>query len=109
VLLSRIRGPRLALVPVVLLVAGHLSFAAHFFKEIVVVATLPATQRWQAASRRLAAVIPAGATVVTKDLWWLIAERNPVYEPMFSRPPENAVDFVALTGNGSGVPGKSTG
>ncbi len=101
------RGRR-AILPAALLLAGYVSFAVHFVKETIVIATLPAAQRIDVASSRLKSVIPEGATVLTKDLWWFIAERNRTYEPMFSHPPEGAIDFVALTGNGSGVPGLPT-
>jgi hypothetical protein len=100
------RGRR-AVLPAAILAAGYVSFGVHYLKETIVIATLPAAQRMDAASSRLKAVIPEGATVLTKDLWWFIAERNRTYEPMFSHP-RGTIDFVALTGNGSGVPGMPT-
>ena len=96
-----------AVFPAGLLAAGYLVFAVHFVKETIVVATLPASQSLDAASARLRSVIPVGATVLTKDLWWFLAERNRTYDPMFSHPPEDSIDYVALSANGSGVPGKA--
>jgi hypothetical protein len=107
VLASTTGGRNRAVLPVALLAGAWLSFAAHFAKETIVLATLPATQRLDASSARLRAVIPQGATVLTKDLWWFIAERNRTYEPMFSDPRKDAIDYVALTANGSGVPGRA--
>jgi hypothetical protein len=96
-----------AILPAALLVAGYASFAVYFVKETIVVATLPPAQRLDAAAARLRSEIPAGATVLTKDLWWFLGERNTTYEPMFSHPPESAIDYVALSANGSGVPGRA--
>ncbi len=98
-----------ALLPIALLVAAWLSFAVHFVKETLVVMTLPASQGLNAASACLRAAIPDGATVVTSDMWWFIAARNRIYDPLFSHPHEGSVDYVALSANGSGVPGRAAG
>jgi hypothetical protein len=98
-----------ALLPGALLVAAWLSFAVHFVKETLVVMTLPASQGLNAASALLQEAIPPGATVVTSDMWWFIAARNRIYDPMFSHPPTEGIDYVALSGNGSGVPGRAIG
>jgi hypothetical protein len=94
-----------AALPLALLVGAHLSYAAYWLKESIVIAKLPASQKVDAASARLRAIIPAGASVLTEEQWWFIADRNPTYDSKFSQPPDGAVDYIALTGNGSGVPG----
>lgn len=96
-----------AALPALILFAAHLSFAAHFVKETLVIATLPSSQKLGIASARLRAVIPAGATVLTKDAWWFLAERNRTFEPMFAHPAPGTIDYVALTANGSGIAGQA--
>jgi hypothetical protein len=108
--LARTPGRRMRVVaPALLLVGGYLTFAVHFVKESLVIAKLPPAQRMDAASARLRSLIPAGASVLTKDAWWFIAVRNKTYEPMFSHPPPSSIEYVVLSGNGSGVPGKPVG
>jgi len=95
-----------ALLPLAVLAAGHVSFAAYFAKDLLVLGTLPASQKPAAAAAQLRATIPAGAGVLTsKDLWWFIADRNRTYDALLAHPPPSAIDYVALAANGSGKPG----
>jgi hypothetical protein len=51
-------------------------------------------------------VIPPATVVLTDEYWWLLADRNRVYDIEFSRLRNlDEIDFVVLGANGSGRPG----
>ena len=67
--------------------------------------TLPADQKLSANDRRLREEVPVGEGVMTTDYWWDLADRDTVYDLVFSDPGVGAVDYIVLSGNGSGRPG----
>ena len=69
---------------------------------------IPPDQTLIASDRRLQQEIPAGVRVMTTDYWWDLADRDQVYDLIFSDPGINAVDYIVLSGNGSGRPGVPT-
>lgn len=87
---------------------GVLGFAAvavgPFVKNLLVMATLPASQTLEVNARLIRELIPPGSTVLTDDYWWVLADDCRVYDLYFARPDPGAVDFIILTGNGSGDP-----
>ena len=75
-------------------------------RNTLILATLPPSQRADHNEKLLAALIPAGRSVLTLDSWWLLARDHVVYDARWALVPPSAVDFVVVTGNGSGVPGQ---
>lgn len=69
---------------------------------------IPPDQTLIASDRRLQQEIPSGVRVMTTDYWWDLADRDQVYDLIFSDPGINAVDYIVLSGNGSGRPGVPT-
>jgi hypothetical protein len=67
--------------------------------------TLPADQKLSVNDRRVREEVPAGEGVMTTDYWWDLANRDKVYDLVFSDPGVRAVDYIVLSGNGSGRAG----
>jgi hypothetical protein len=67
--------------------------------------TLPADQKLSVNDQRLRDEIPSGEGVMTTDYWWDLADRDTVYDLVFSDPGLRAVDYIVLSGNGSGRAG----
>jgi hypothetical protein len=70
-----------------------------------VMLTLPADQSLDVNMQRVRAVIPPGVGVMTSEYWWMLADRDRVYDPLFGSPNPEDVDFIVVSGNGSGKPG----
>ena len=68
------------------------------------IVAIPPAQRLERNARLVRELVPGGSTVVTDDDWWILAERCRVYDPYFSRPRPEEVDFIILGGDGSGDP-----
>ena len=47
--------------------------------------------------------------MVSSDYWWILADRDTVYDITFGNPDIDTVDFVIASGNGSGEPGTPVG
>jgi hypothetical protein len=77
---------------------------APFCREIITMATLPASQRLSVNAERLERLIPIGSSVMTGDYWWALADRCRVYDPYFSRLPLEQIEYIVLRGDGSGNP-----
>jgi hypothetical protein len=71
----------------------------------VAMATLPPEQRLDANLRLIRSIIPKTSTVMTYDYWPSLAGEYRTFSTD-GRPPWQAVDYIVLTGNGSGAPGK---
>ncbi|MEZ0218403.1 MAG: hypothetical protein ACAH89_14795 [Rariglobus sp.] len=90
-----------------ILVGGCIYGAQFWVVERLALACLPPDQRFEAASERIKAVVPAGATVMAFEHWITLVGRNPIREHN-TPSPENtwaSIDYIVLTGNGSGAPG----
>ncbi len=87
---------------------GVLAFSAiavgPFAKNLLMMGTLPPSQTLDVNARLIRELIPPGSTVLTDDYWWVLADDCRVYDLYFARPDPEAVDFIILTGNGSGDP-----
>ncbi len=70
--------------------------------------TLPQEQRLTVSDRRVREEVPAGEGVMTIDYWWDLADRDDVYDLVFSDPGVGAVNYIVLSGNGSGKAGVPT-
>lgn len=79
-----------------------------YLRSKLIMWTLPSDQSLTVNTNRLRVEIPAGAGVMTTDYWWALANRDKVYDALFSNPSINAIDYVVLSGNGSGKPGTPT-
>jgi hypothetical protein len=77
-------------------------------KTVVWIAFLPTTQRQDWNRRLLADLIPPGSVVLTYDSWMLLGGDLVVYDGRFACPDLDRVDYIVLSGNGSGAPGKPT-
>jgi hypothetical protein len=75
---------------------------APFCREILTMATLPASQRLGVTAERLGRLIPSGSSVMTSEYWWVLADRCRVYDPYFSRLPLEQIEYIVLRGDGSG-------
>jgi hypothetical protein len=89
-----------------LLTAGLLIGAAPFLKDRWVMRNLPPAQSYAAGRAALTSAIPAGASVLGSEIWWTLAGRNPCYEIVWSSVDLDKIDYVAVSGNGSGAPGR---
>jgi hypothetical protein len=69
---------------------------------------IPADESLTVSTPRLQAEVPAGVGVMTTDYWWALANRDKVYDLVFSDPGIGAIDYIVLSGNGSGRPGVPT-
>ncbi len=76
-----------------------------YFRSKAILWTLPADQSLTINVQRVREEVPAGAGVLTADYWWAMADRNAVYDTLFSNPGPDAFEYVVMTGNGSGRPG----
>jgi hypothetical protein len=70
--------------------------------------TLPADQKLSVNDQRVREEVPPGEGVMTTDYWWDLADRDTVYDLVFSDPGVRAVDYIVLSGNGSGRAGVPT-
>jgi hypothetical protein len=90
---------------VALAVLGFYAIAvAPFCKNLLTMCTLPKAQRLACNARRVRELIPPGSTVLTDDYWWVLADDCRVYDLYFGRPDPETIDYIILTGNGSGNP-----
>lgn len=78
-------------------------------KSSIALASLPAEQRPGYNDRALAEAVPPGTSVLTLDSWWFLARDHVVYDARWACVPPGAIDFVVLSGNGSGAPGRPLG
>ena len=83
--------------------------AAPYFRWKAILWTLPADQSLNSTVRQLREEIPADRVVVSSDYWWILADRDTVYDITFGNPEIDTVDFVIASGNGSGEPGTPVG
>ena len=74
-------------------------------KPIVYISFLPKSQRQDENQRLLNSLIPAKSKVLCTDAWWFIADNREVYDARWTHPDMEKIDFVILSGNGSGKPG----
>jgi hypothetical protein len=54
--------------------------------------------------KRIRNQIPPGVGVMTTEYWWALAGRDRVYDTLFSNPSIDQVDYIVVSGNGSGKP-----
>jgi hypothetical protein len=82
-----------------------LAASMSYFRQKAIMWTLPADQSLTVNMSRVRAEIPVGVGVMTTDYWWALAGRDRVYDTLFSNPRVSDVDYIVLSGNGSGKPG----
>lgn len=99
------RIARLALVALVALI--WLGAASRFGLTSVIRATLPADQRLPHNLDVIHRLVPRGAGVLTYDFWPALMDGTyETYATDAAFPPWERIDYVILTGNGSGAPGR---
>src|SRR5262249_38304754 len=76
-------------------------------RETVIYCALPAEQRLVHNGPIIVDMIPPGSGVITSDYWWLLGNRCRVYDIGFGFPDPGDVDFVILTQNDTGIPGRT--
>lgn len=81
-----------------------LAASARYFQQKAILWTLPADQSLSVNVKRIRAEIPPGVGVVTTLDWWALAGRDRVYDAMLSHPNIARVQYVVVSGNGSGKP-----
>lgn len=77
-----------------------------FVRQQVMLWTLPAQQSLSASVKRVRQEIPSGVTVVTSEYWSALADRDCVIDAVSGHPQPEVVEYLALSGNGSGQPGQ---
>ncbi len=80
--------------------------SSRFVLMSLVRATLPPDQRMTENVALLHRMIPAGSGVMTYDFWPALAGSSYRTYSTEADPPWSDVDYIVLTGNGSGVPGQ---
>ena len=80
-----------------------------YLQQKAVTWTIPADQSLSLNYTRVRDAVPPGAGVLSTDFWWMLADRDDVYDTLFSTPDVRQVSYIVLSGNGSGKPGKPTG
>jgi len=73
-----------------------------YFRLKEILWTLPTDQSLTVNTKRVRDEVPVNAGVLTNEYWWALADRNSVYDTMFSNPGADAFDYVVLSANGSG-------
>jgi hypothetical protein len=77
---------------------------APFVRESSRILALPASQRLAANADLIRASIPKTRRVLTDAYWWVLADDYSVFDRYFSRTRPSDLDFLILTGDGSGEP-----
>ena len=107
VTLAALRWPRFVWVSLVALVAlVWLAAVSRFALTSTIRVTLPPDQRMQHNLRVIHKLVPSGAGVLTYDFWPALMNTHETYSTDAAFPPWEQIDYVILTGNGSGAPGK---
>jgi len=83
-----------------------LAAAMPYLHSKAVLWTLPADQTLTINMQRVRSQIPPGAGVMTTEYWWALADRDRVYDILFGNPAMAQVNYIIVSGNGSGKPGK---
>jgi hypothetical protein len=81
-----------------------LAASTAYFHEKAILWTLPEDQSLTVNMNRVRAEIPAGVGVMTTEYWWALADRDRVYDTLFSKPSPDDVSYIVVSGNGSGQP-----
>lgn len=88
-----------------LIVAGIAVGSINYLGQMAIVLILPADQRIGVNHERVRSLVPPGTAVLALEDWWSLGADHQVFDSYFSQP-NGIVDYVVLTGNGSGTPGK---
>lgn len=80
-----------------------------YFHRKAILWTLPADQSLTANMTSVRNRIPLDVGVMTTEYWWALADRDRVYDALFSNPGIDQVDYIVLSGNGSGKPATPQG
>lgn len=101
-------GSRAAFISAVAIaLCGLTAGSIHDLFRTVSLMRAPPNQGWSYNTRLVQAIIPAGATVLTDEHWFSLADRRHVLDAYFSRADTlKVVDYIVLTGNGSGYVGR---
>ena len=78
-----------------------------YARERAATLLLPPEQSFSVAMSRVRTLVPAGATVVTSDYWWALADKCNVVDPYMSNPKPMHADYFVKTGNGNDTPGEA--
>jgi len=98
--------PVFAVLGGIILVGAVISGSLPFVKERLEFLELGQDQSYAVNGTRLRSLIPAGSAVFANpDAWWMLRGHCRVYSTWCGRD-LNSVQFIVLSGNGSGVPGK---
>ncbi|HET9769109.1 MAG TPA: hypothetical protein VFS60_19855 [Thermoanaerobaculia bacterium] len=75
--------------------------------QTVTMLTLPGEQRIAVCEKRVRDLVPEGAVVLAGEYWWTLGADHVVLDPTFADYDLSTVDYIVLTGNGTGKPGKA--
>ncbi len=99
----RSRARRAGLLVVVALWMGGTSRAA---QDFLMNLSLPAEQRYEATAARVRAQVPPGSRVLAFEHWPALASDHACFDPLFADVDLSTIDYIVLTGNASGQPGR---
>lgn len=89
------------------LAIGWASASLGYVWQTATLLTLPGEQRIAASERRVRALVPRGATVLAAEYWWSLGADHDVLDSSFAEISDlAAVDYIVVTGNGTGQPGQ---
>jgi hypothetical protein len=91
----------------VVLAIGWMFGATGYVWQTVSMLTLPGEQRIAVCEKRVRDLVPEGATVLAGEYWWTLGADHAVLDPTFADYDLSTVDYIVLTGNGTGEPGKA--
>lgn len=87
---------------------GWMLASTGYVWQTVTMLTLPREQKIAASERRVRALVPQGATVLAGEYWWALGADRAVLDSYFADGSDlSAIDYIVLTGNGTGEPGKA--
>ncbi len=93
---------------VVAVASGWMLASTGYVWQTVTMLTLPREQRIAASERRVRALVPRGATVLAGEYWWTLGADRAVLDSYFADYSDlSTIDYIVLTGNGTGEPGKT--
>jgi hypothetical protein len=104
-LISYWRRTSRSLAAICLIFCGLGAGASTTLQQIGILLRLPTDQTLEYNAPIVASLVPAGSTVVTSEYWPVLGDKSHVLDGGFAHPRCAEIDYVVLTGNGSGEPG----
>jgi hypothetical protein len=96
----------MAIVPSLFLAGAVIAGSVRFVVSTAIMIALSIDQSVGTCGAVLDELIPKGSTVITDQSWWFLADDRVVFDSWFSDLQDlSRIDYVVLSGNGTGQPG----